>query len=88
VTSNHGYGPYSRGCRCEICRAAKREYIKARRSEAARRRDLSDLGAYVAVGITHGIAGYGESKCRCDVCMDVMRNVKRRQYHARKEAVA
>lgn len=33
----HGYGGYSRGCRCEACRAAKADYMRARRSEARAR---------------------------------------------------
>lgn len=30
--SEHGYGPYTRGCRCEVCREAKRQYVAARRA--------------------------------------------------------
>jgi len=32
-TDAHGYGPYSTGCRCDICRAAKAAYLRARRAE-------------------------------------------------------
>ena len=29
----HGYGWYSRGCRCSTCTAAKRKYIAGRRAD-------------------------------------------------------
>lgn len=28
----HGYGPYTRGCRCVVCRQAKADYMRARRA--------------------------------------------------------
>lgn len=31
--SGHGYVPYTRGCRCDVCRAAKAAYSRARRAE-------------------------------------------------------
>jgi hypothetical protein len=30
--AEHGYGAYTRGCRCDTCRAAKREYVARRRA--------------------------------------------------------
>lgn len=33
--TTHGYGAYTRGCRCEVCREAKRAYIAARRHAGA-----------------------------------------------------
>lgn len=32
---NHGYGPYTRGCRCDVCREAKRVYQAQRRASGA-----------------------------------------------------
>lgn len=29
--TGHGYVPYTKGCRCEVCRAAKRAYVAERR---------------------------------------------------------
>ena len=28
----HGYGAYTNGCRCDVCRAAKAEYMRERRA--------------------------------------------------------
>ena len=30
--STHGYGAYSTGCRCEVCRSAKAAYMRERRA--------------------------------------------------------
>jgi hypothetical protein len=30
--SEHGYGRYTNGCRCEVCRAAKAAYMRKRRA--------------------------------------------------------
>jgi hypothetical protein len=30
--SAHGYGAYTRGCRCDVCRGAKADYMRARRA--------------------------------------------------------
>jgi hypothetical protein len=32
--SAHGYGRYTNGCRCEVCRKAKADYMRQRRAEA------------------------------------------------------
>lgn len=32
--SGHGYGAYTNGCRCEVCRAAKADYMRQRRAAA------------------------------------------------------
>jgi hypothetical protein len=67
----HGYGGYSRGCRCEVCRRAKADYMQVRRSTA---RDLAakhtdERGRHLASGITHGtVFGYEERGCRCRPC--------------------
>ena len=31
----HGYGGYTRGCKCEVCMQAKRDYGKVQRARAA-----------------------------------------------------
>jgi hypothetical protein len=66
----HGYVLYTKGCRCDVCREAKRMYSKAQRALRAYR--LSKAKAkgytYIVSGITHGYSGYQNFKCRCDVC--------------------
>lgn len=67
----HGYGPYSKGCRCTVCRKAKADYMRARRAEAralAQRAAASGRQRYVD-GITHGRVGYAEHGCRCRICV-------------------
>ena len=60
----HGYGGYTQGCKCGICRAAKAAYMAKRRAEALRATDK------VIEGIRHGTRyAYEERGCRCDVCM-------------------
>lgn len=69
--TDHGYSRYSVGCRCPICRAAKADYMRAKRAQAAEaRRAAQAAGAvYVAPGITHGrLSGYRDAKCRCPDC--------------------
>lgn len=69
-TRKHGYGCYTNGCRCEVCRAAKAEYIRARRATARQRmREVADLGLLHVEGITHGRFGYEERGCRCVTCL-------------------
>jgi len=72
ATANHGYGPYTRGCRCEICCTAKREYQRTFRNNWRARRNrqvaLGAGGRNLIDGITHGYAGYTEYSCRCAVC--------------------
>lgn len=31
---NHGYNAYTHGCRCDICRKAKADYMRERRAKA------------------------------------------------------
>lgn len=74
TTAPHGYGRYSRGCRCGVCRAAKAAYSRSRRSRA---RTLANLwgnglsrdGRHFVPNITHGRYGYEERGCRCDICL-------------------
>lgn len=34
MTASHGYVPYTRGCRCAVCKVAKANYMRARRARA------------------------------------------------------
>lgn len=67
----HGYTGYAtNGCRCDVCRKAKAEYMRAKRSEASRRRELVEAGGgrYLAEVPRHGLAGYRDAHCRCETC--------------------
>lgn len=86
----HGYGGYSRGCRCAECRAAKAAYMRARRAEAAALAvdppswQVDSRGRYVAYGITHGTAsGYVEHACRCGPCTTARATQQERQRRRR-----
>lgn len=70
MARGHGYSGYTNGCRCEVCREAKAAYIRGKRRRAALRRVLAERWGlfYVAQGIAHGIAGYQDHQCRCEVC--------------------
>lgn len=37
VITWHGYSGYAGGCRCDVCRTAKADYMRARRAEGRRR---------------------------------------------------
>lgn len=65
--SDHGYVPYTRGCRCEVCRNAKSTYMRAKRRRARRVRE-SVGGRLFVEHIRHGTAGYKDHSCRCEVC--------------------
>lgn len=71
----HGYGGYTRGCRCDNCRTAKADYVRQRRDAAralANRigNGVSTSGRHYVSGITHGRYGYEERGCRCDICLE------------------
>lgn len=34
MEERHGYGPYTSGCRCDVCRRAKADYMWKRRAQA------------------------------------------------------
>ena len=70
MVAGHGYGRYTNGCRCQVCRAAKAAYVRAKRASAAELRVWCALFGerYEATGITHGITGYQDHHCRCEVC--------------------
>lgn len=86
----HGYGGYTAGCRCEVCRKAKNDYIRDRRATARRRAaantDRISGGTSPArwVGkrrnfedVRHGtVFGYEERGCRCRECTSA-RSLKR-----------
>lgn len=66
--SEHGYGAYASGCRCEDCLAAKAAHMRdKRRREAAYAN--GQPGRYVARAETHGYSAYTDLKCRCPVCV-------------------
>jgi len=52
MSDRHGYGPYTHGCRCDECKAAKREYIRERRRVAreAARKHTTNLRGVVGNG--------------------------------------
>lgn len=95
TASSHGYGRYTHGCRCEVCRQAKSDYMRDRRAAARRRaqtvRALNDelpphRRSFMPIpGITHGKAGYEEQGCRCVECVgarseaDALTQFRRRQ---------
>jgi len=68
VSGHHGYGPYTRGCRCSVCRDAKREYMQNRRK--------SPLPAGSPLHGTY--TGYDSHNCRCWPCV-----LAKREYRAR-----
>ena len=73
MTAMHGYGPYSRGCRCAVCRAAKAAYMRERRAAgtALLRAAQTRQNTLRPVSRTarHGTrAGYEEHGCRCKSC--------------------
>jgi hypothetical protein len=53
---------YSRGCRCDDCRTAKRAYSQEQRRK---RRAAVEAGE---ANFEHGYVGYTDWGCRCDVC--------------------
>lgn len=83
----HGYGGYTRGCRCDTCRAAKAEYMRTKRAAAASRREQATARgqAYVAQGVYHGTSSsYKDASCRCGRCRTAVQQAKK-QASTRKE---
>ncbi len=80
----HGYGGYSRGCRCDTCTEAKRVYIATARSRAASRRELIEAGGgrYFVEGVTHGYDAYQNLACRCDECRAAKADQDRKRWGA------
>lgn len=80
--SAHGYGRYTRGCRCEICRTAKADYMRARRVTSREKRVAAEAdgwGDHFVPGITHGIGGYDNFSCRCVSCRAAKREKDKRR---------
>lgn len=70
MTADHGYGRYTTGCRCDVCKAAKRAYGRNRRALARARRDAARAEGreYVAAVVKHGLYAYQNHSCRCLTC--------------------
>jgi len=71
AVQTHGYGGYTRGCRCETCKSDRAAYLRNRRAAAAARRIAAEAAGqvYVADGIRHGTtSGYKNASCRCPEC--------------------
>lgn len=69
--SDHGYGKYTNGCRCDVCRQAKADYSRERRAKARAlaQKYSVDGWRYVAPIERHGTRfGYEEAGCRCPEC--------------------
>lgn len=63
----HGYVGYTRGCRCDTCKAAKAAYIAGKRAAAA----ASARPGVAVSGVTHGTRfAYEERGCRCVWCCE------------------
>lgn len=83
----HGYGPYTSGCRCAVCRKAKAEYMRVRRLIARANAHNAD-GVYVAPISRHGTRfGYEEHGCRCDPCHEA-RLAEDARYSAKRRSLA
>lgn len=72
----HGYTGYStHGCRCDICREAKRAYQAALRDRRAAARKSGEAAP------THGTrTTYVEYRCRCTPCVNAQRAAKTDYY--------
>jgi hypothetical protein len=83
--SEHGYGPYTNGCRCAVCKDAKADYMRERRREGRRQ-----ASAEPVPGVKHGtLFAYDERGCRCGECLDRKRTVwrdEKRRCRARDKA--
>lgn len=88
-TAGHGYSRYTNGCRCQVCRGAKRQYMRDKRRQANdRRKQADDPRKYVAHGITHGTyAGYTDAYCRCNLCAAVKADRDRAERRTREDRI-
>lgn len=96
--AEHGYIRYTRGCRCEVCRAAKADYMRARRAEARGQAQVHTFWAkqggawgdgairHVANVANHGTRfAYEERGCRCLECSRARATSDARVYANRKK---
>lgn len=67
MTPAHGYNAYTHGCRCDVCRRAKADYMREERRRGREFAQSLDVRAFVD-GIKHGRHGYEVKGCRCQVC--------------------
>lgn len=80
--SEHGYSAYTHDhCRCEVCRQAKADYVRARRAAG---RQVAQPGVRVDDLKRHGTRfGYEERGCRCDECVGARHASERKYWPAR-----
>lgn len=74
---------YTRGCRCDGCKAANREVqrqIKDRRVARFRKGEREPR--------RHGVSGYSNWDCRCEECRTAWSEYLRERRKARKKAAA
>lgn len=74
----HGYSAYTHGCRCDVCRIAKRNRMRDDRAAAKAR--LAESGGRIAAGVAHGIGGYDNHSCRCETCRKAKRDYDAERY--------
>lgn len=79
----HGYGGYTRGCRCDACTTGRREYERLRRSRQAIPRPEVECGF---CGKLFTASNHGARYCSSD-CQRLLKNQKQmakyREAHAR-----
>jgi hypothetical protein len=80
---DHGYVPYTHGCRCQVCKDAKAAYQRDLRADATR----NAQPGVMAAGGKHGTrAAYKDRGCRCDQCTAAMRRIWRTWSQVRRGA--
>ena len=61
---------YNMGCRCDDCHRGRREYAR----EYKRRKAAGEpFRKYTKRGIEHGLTGYRDHGCSCEVCVNANR---------------
>lgn len=77
------HGRYTRytkcGCRCGPCTAAQREFMRKWRRRNDKRPELE---------VPHGVNGYENYGCRCDVCEEAKCRKAAAWYLAKADALA
>lgn len=69
--AEHGTtGRYQAGCSCDDCRAANREKTRRLRGKPP---------------LTHGVSGYTNYRCRCEVCTEAWRHNEWLRYDVKKQ---